>query len=160
MISFYRIYFDQRLSDFSGLKYIFIYSPLPAWEISQKGLADFINGNPDSISFKCVLNKYIYGIVRYMPMKEEMRLPIEQFCLYDLFVFPTPIQNKVPSYISTTSIKSMQPFAIKNKIVNMDQFTYSKVDKLIKGKDDKWSGIEGWYKKTYAGVFKVLAPND
>jgi hypothetical protein len=67
MISYYRVYYDLQITTFDKLQYLFIYKPLPNWEISQDTLCNFINTNEKLVGFKCSLNKDIYAIVRYIP---------------------------------------------------------------------------------------------
>lgn len=124
MISYYRIYFDQEIVGVdSEMRYIYIYKELPTYEISQSVLCDFINDNRESISLSIKLNEYIYGIARYIPWSDEIRFPVLQSALYDFFIFPTPIKNKIPLYVTSKSIKTVQPLVIKNKLEIMDQLT-------------------------------------
>jgi len=112
MISYYKIYYDQKLTVFENLNYIFINKSLTSFEMSQQALCSFINDNSDNISFTCKLNENIYGIVRYIPSDLECEIPVMKELIYDVFMFPTPIKNKIPSYIDSVSIKTLYPMAL------------------------------------------------
>lgn len=142
MISYYRIYYDQQITAFRDLRWIYIHKPLPTYEISQDELANFINDNPDYVSFKCELNKYIYASARYIPYKNETRIPIDRQSLFDLFIYPTPIKNKVPSYVTPTSIKTTQPFVLRNKLDNLDSVAATIIDKVMFPISAEWSGVQ------------------
>lgn len=159
MIAYYRIYYDQQIQNFSGLKWIYIHKPLPSYEITQEELANFINENEKDVSFKCELNRYIYATARYIPWKYETRIPIERQCLYDLFIFPTPTKNKTPGYVTPTSIKTAQSFVLRQKVEALDAVTSTILDKVLIPINTTWSGVEFWYKKTKTGTLKVSKPN-
>jgi hypothetical protein len=120
MIAYYRVFYDLQIADFTTTKYLFIHKPLSSYEISQEDLAIFINGNQESVSFKCLLNENIYAICRILQFKSEVKLPIDEQALFDIFIFPTPIKNKTPDYIESKSIKCLKPATVKTKLDNLD----------------------------------------
>lgn len=131
MISYYRIYYDQQIAFFSGVNYLYIYKPLSSYELTQEELANFINTNQDSVSFTCEVNRFMYATVRYIPWKSENLLPIEKQSIFDVFIYPTPIKNKLPSYVSSSSIKTSQAFVLRQKVTAMDTITGGVVEKLL-----------------------------
>lgn len=148
MISYYRIYYDQRITNlFNSVDYIYIHKPLPTYEIDQRGLADFINSNKDNVSFKLKLNEPIYAIVRYFVVRSEMKIPLEKECIFDLFIFPTPIKNKRPSYVTTQSIKGAPLQIIKKKTNEMNLVTFNNFEDIVGVNSYKYAGFNSFYKR-------------
>lgn len=153
MISYYRIYYDQEIQNFSGLKQIYIHKPLPSYEITQAELAEFINSNEEDVSFKCEINRFIYAAVRYIPWKSETKLPIEQQALYDVFIYPTPMKNKTPLYVSPTSIKTVNSYIVKSKLDTSDPIAVTYAEKFLTPINSKWDGVEYHWKKDIFGAY-------
>lgn len=131
MLSYYRVYYNTRLTDLTEAKYVFIYAQLPSFQLSQQGICNFINQHRDSVSFKCELSRDVYAIARIIPFKKETRFPLYRECIYDLFMFPSPIRNKIPSLVELASIKTAKPLIIKKKVDELDPVALSFLDRLI-----------------------------
>ena len=131
MLSYYRVYYNTRLTDITEAKFVFIYSQLPSFQLSQQGICNFINQHRDSVSFKCKLSRDIYAVARVIPFKKETRFPLYRECIYDLFMFPSPIRNKIPSLVELSSIKTAKPLIIKKKVDELDPVALSLLDRLI-----------------------------
>jgi len=159
MIAYYRVYYDLQITDFTGLDYLYIHKPLPSYELSQDVLSSFINNNQDFVSFKCKLNENIYAICRIIPYLSEVKLPIEQGCIFDLFVFPTPIKNKAPDFIESASIKTIKALTVKSKVDDMDSMAYPVFEDLLIPVDDTYSGMSTFYKKAKMGINKLTQLN-
>jgi hypothetical protein len=131
MISYYRVYYNSNAADITDTRYLFIYSSLPSLRFSQQGLCDFINQNPQNISFKCELSQDIWAIARIIPFKKEIRLPLDRECIFDLFMFITPIRNKIPSCVETVNIKTIIPLVVKSKIDQLDPQALLNLNQLV-----------------------------
>lgn len=147
MIAYYRIYYDLQVTDFTGVNYLYIHTPLPSYEITQDDLASFINSNQNSTSFKCKLNENIYAIARIIPYLPEVKLPIENGCLLDVFIFPTPVKNKAPDYIESISIKTIKPMIIKSKVDTIDSIAYPVFEDLLDPIEEQYEGLDTFWKK-------------
>jgi hypothetical protein len=85
----------------------------------------------------------------------ELKLPLERECIFDIFIFPTPIRNKIPTYVESTSIKAMKNIAVKNKVDELNTLTYSVLEDVVEPINDTYIGMETYYKKMKYGIFNI-----